>query len=115
TSRKPKAVARASPFDWGPCPNAVSTGQRPRRGPTMKRSIAAGIPLLVLTAALLTPGGAATGAPPGPADSTVTKAAGEACAFPIRVDTTGKTAFIDLPHNHHFTAIQTAPGQRITV
>jgi hypothetical protein len=81
----------------------------------MKRSIAAGIPLLALTAALLAPGGAATGAPPGPADSTDTKAAGEACAFPIRVDTTGKTAFIDLPHNHHFTAIQTAPGQRITV
>jgi hypothetical protein len=83
----------------------------------MKRSIAAGIPLLALTAALLTPGGAATGAPPpGPVDPTpVTKAAGEACAFPIQVDTTGKFAIIDLPHNHHFSAIQTAPAQRITV
>jgi hypothetical protein len=82
----------------------------------MKRSIAAGIPLLALTAALLTPGGAATGAPPVPPEPpTTTKAAGEACAFPIQVDVTGKIGFIDLPHNHHFTAIQTAPGQRTTV
>jgi hypothetical protein len=80
----------------------------------MKRSIT-GIPLLALTAALLTPAGAATAAPPGPADSTVTKAAGEACAFPIQVDTTGKFAVIDLPHNHHFSQIVTAPAQQITV
>jgi hypothetical protein len=80
----------------------------------MKRSITA-IPLLVLTAALLTPGGSATGAPPGPVDQAETFSAGEACSFPIKVAFEGKGGAIDLPHNPHFSGIATSPDLRVTV
>jgi hypothetical protein len=80
----------------------------------MKRSTTA-IPLLVLTAALLSPAGAATAAPPGDGSFTDIKAAGDACSFAIRVDVTGKSKTIPLPHNPKFFQIVTAPAQRVTV
>lgn len=80
----------------------------------MKRSIAA-IPLLVLAAALLTPGASATAAPPSPILTTETFAAGEACSFPIKVVRQGKEGFIDLPNNPQFSFITTAPTERVTV
>lgn len=80
----------------------------------MKRSITA-IPLLILTAALLTPGGAATGAPPSPVDASQTLLADEACPFAIEVTFEGKGGNIDLPHNPNFTGIATSPDLRVTV
>jgi hypothetical protein len=80
----------------------------------MKRSITT-IPLLLLTAALLSPAGAATAAPPGDGSFTDIKAAGDACSFAIRVDVTGKAKTIPLPHNPKFFQIVTAPAQRVTV
>ena len=80
----------------------------------MKRSTTA-VPLLLLTAALLSPAGAATAAPPGDGSFTDTKAAGAACPFAIPVDVTGQAKTIPLPHNPHFEAIVTAPAQRVTV
>src|SRR5690242_10001355 len=59
-----------------------------QKGPSMKRSTTA-VPLLVLTAALLSPAGAATAAPPGDGSFTDMKAAGAACPFAIQVDVTG--------------------------
>jgi hypothetical protein len=80
----------------------------------MKRSITA-IPLLVLTAALLAPGGPATAAPPSPADSVETFKAKDACPFPIEVSFEGKSGSIDLPHNPTFPFISTSPGLKVTV
>jgi hypothetical protein len=80
----------------------------------MKRSLTA-IPLIALTAALLTPS-AATGATPEPVDVTLTFAAREACSFPISIAVTGKEGFNEVPNNPTFTGgIATAPGERITV
>ena len=80
----------------------------------MKRSVTA-IPLLALTAALLTPGASATAAPPSPVDQVETFAAGEACAFPIEVAFEGKGGAIDLPNNPTFSGIATSPNLRVTV
>lgn len=80
----------------------------------MRRFITS-IPLLLLTAALLTPGASAMGAPPTPVSTTETFAAGEACQFPIQVVTTGKSGFNDLPSNPQFVGIATSPTLRITV
>lgn len=80
----------------------------------MRRFITS-IPLLLLTAALLTPGASAIGAPPTPVLTTDTFAAGEACQFPITVVSEGKGGSIDLPNNPQFAGITTAPTLRITV
>lgn len=75
----------------------------------------ASIPLLVLTAALLS-APAATAEPPTPTDPTPEIiAAGDACSFPLSVVATGKEGFNDLPHNPRFSAIAPAPGLRLTV
>jgi hypothetical protein len=74
-----------------------------------------GLTSLVLTAALLTPGASATGAPPTPVSTTQTFAAGEACPFPIEVVSEGKSGFADLPNNPQFFGISTSPDLRITV
>jgi hypothetical protein len=79
----------------------------------MKRSIIA-IPLLVLSAALFTPG-AATGAPPVDVDKADIKNAGEACEFPIMVASFGKEGQIALPNNPKYPFITTAPTLRVTV
>jgi hypothetical protein len=79
----------------------------------MKQSVAA-VSLLMLTAALSTPG-AATGAPPSPVDQAETFAAGEACPFPIKVAFKGKGGAIDLPNNPNFSGIATSPNLRVTV
>ena len=73
--------------------------------------------LLALTATLLTTPGAASaaGAPPQPVNLTETFDAGEACLFPIKVVTTGKSGFIDVPNNPTFFGITTAPNSRVTV
>lgn len=71
--------------------------------------------LALLGAGLLAPGGAATGAPPGPVSTTETFDAGEACAFPIEVVFTGKSGFVELPGNPEFSGIATSPGLRVTV
>jgi hypothetical protein len=84
------------------------------KGATMRRSLTF-TPLLVLTAALLSPGAAATGAPPAPVDTTETFAAGEACPFPIEVVTEGKSGFVDLPNNPELVGIGISPGLRVTV
>lgn len=75
----------------------------------------AGVTLLALTAALLTPGASATGAPSTPVAITETFAAGEACPFPIEVVSEGKSGFADLPNNPQFFGISTSPTLRITV
>lgn len=80
----------------------------------MKRSVTA-IPLLLLAAALLTPGASATAAPPTPVDTTETFAAGEACSFPIEVAFEGKGGAIDLPNNPTFSGVATSPDLRVTV
>jgi len=80
----------------------------------MRRFITS-IPLLLLAAALLTPGASATGAPPTPVSDTETFAAGEACPFAIEVVTTGKSGFNDLPNNPQFFGISTSPELQITV
>lgn len=80
----------------------------------MRRFITS-IPLLLLTAELLTPGASAIGAPPTPVSTTDTFAAGEACQFPITVVSEGKGGSIDLPNNPQFVGITTSPTLRITV
>lgn len=80
----------------------------------MRRFITS-IPLLLLTAVLLTPGASAMGAPPTPVSTTDTFAAGEACQFPITVVSEGKGGSIDLPNNPQFVGITTSPTLRITV
>ena len=80
----------------------------------MRRFVTA-IPLLLLTAALLTPGASAMGAPPTPVLTTDTFAAGEACQFPITVVSEGMGGSIDLPNNPQFVGITTSPTLRITV
>lgn len=80
----------------------------------MRRFITS-IPLLLLTAALLTPGASATGAPPTPVSTTETFAAGAACQFPITVVSEGKGGSVDLPNNPQFSGITTSPTLRITV
>lgn len=80
----------------------------------MRRFITS-IPLLLLTAALLTPGASAMGAPPTPVLTTDTFAAGDACQFPIKVVSEGKGGSIDLPNNPQFSGIATSPTLRITV
>src|SRR3954447_5829337 len=80
----------------------------------MKRSVIA-VPMLALTAAVLTRGASATAAPPGPVDASETFAAGEACQFPIDVAFEGKGGAIDLPKNPHFSGIVNSPDLRVTV
>jgi hypothetical protein len=74
-----------------------------------------GLTLLVLAAALLTPSASAAGVRPSPISITETFAAGEACPFPIKVVTEGKSGFADLAHNPEFFGIANSPGLRITV
>lgn len=81
----------------------------------MHRS-ATSISTLALAAAMLLSAPSATGAPPTPVDPTPEIfAAGDACAFPVAVAATGKSGFIDLPHNPQFSAISPSPGLRVSV
>jgi hypothetical protein len=80
----------------------------------MRRSVTS-VPLLLLTAAVLTPGASATGAPPGSVDTVETFAAGEACPFAIEVSFQGKGGAIDLPHNPQFSGIANSPNLRVMV
>jgi len=81
----------------------------------MRRFITSIPLLLLLTAALLTPGASATGAPPTPVSTTDEFGPGEACPFAIDVVSEGKSGFNDLPNNPQFFGIQNSPTLRITV
>ena len=79
------------------------------------RRFATSITLLLLTAAMLTPGVSASGAPPTPVSMSQTFGPGDACPFAIEVVTEGKSGFNDLPNNPQFSGIATSPTLRITV
>jgi hypothetical protein len=81
----------------------------------MRRFITSIPLLLLLIAALLTPGASATDAPPTPVSTTEHFAAGAACPFAIDVVSEGKSGFNDLPNNPQFFGIQNSPTLRITV
>jgi len=69
------------------------------------------IPATVAAAALTGLAAPATAVPPSPADQTLQFGAGELCAFPVRIEVTGKTKVIgDLLKNH----ITTSPGFKVT-
>lgn len=69
------------------------------------------IPVTVAAAAVAGLAAPATAVPPSPADQTLQFGAGELCAFPVRIQVTGKTKVIgDLLENH----ITTSPGFKVT-
>jgi hypothetical protein len=112
---KSKLANGDRPPDFMPMRSGGTYSKFQIEGTAMRRLITSIPLLLLLVAALLTPGASATGAPPTPVSTTETFGAGDACEFPIEVVSEGKSGFNEQPNNPQFSAIQNSPTLRITV